>query len=68
MKVGDLVRIDPKCMSILTAKRYNNNPIGLVIWVAKGKRLPEPWGKVKLTDGREYSYPASALEVLNEGR
>ena len=66
MKVGDLVRIDPKCMSILTAKRYNNNPIGLVVWVTN--LHPEPWGKVMLTDGREYSYPASALEVLNESR
>ena len=64
MKVGDLVKIDPNCMSILSAKRYNNNPMGIVIWVTKKRGLPEPWGKVKLTDGREYSYPASVLEII----
>ena len=69
MKIGDFVKIDHKYMSPLTAKRYNNNPMGLVIWVSvKINNHPELWGKVMLTDGRELSFPASVLEVLNESR
>jgi hypothetical protein len=65
MKIGDFVKIDHKYMSPPTAKRYNNNPMGLVTWVWGTSQI---WAKVILTDGREYSYPASVLEVLNESR
>ncbi len=64
MKVGDFVKIDYRYMSPLTAKRYNNNPMGLVImtWNAGSS------GKVMLLDGRELTFPAHVVEVINESR
>ena len=63
MKIGDFVKIDPKYMSPLTAKRYNNNPMGLVVKVWGFDKL---YGRVLLMDGRELTFPAEVVEVLNE--
>ena len=67
MKVGDFVKVDPKYMSPLTARRYNNNPMGLVTWTwgASGT-FGKTWAKVMLTDGRELSFPAQCMEVIND--
>ena len=61
MKVGDLVKIDSKYMSPLTARRYNNSPMGLVIWTWGSSQT---WAKVMLTDGKVLSFPAQCMEVL----
>ena len=65
MKIGDFVKIDYKYMSPLTAKRYNNNPMGLVvlIWGFDGI-----WGKVMLLDGKVLTFPSKCVEVLSESR
>ena len=68
MKVGDFVKIDYKYMSPLTAKRYNNNPMGLVILTWTGKGTGRIWGRVMLVDGRELTFPAEVVEVVNESR
>ena len=65
MKIGDFVKIDYRYMSPLTAKRYNNNPMGLVIWVWGGDKV---WGRVMLVDGRELTFPAEVVEVIDESR
>ena len=61
MKVGDFVKIDPKYMSPLTAKRYNHNPMGVVIltW-----GFSEIWGKVMLLDGKTLTFPSKCVEVI----
>ncbi len=61
MKVGDFVKIDPKYMSPLTAKRYNNSPMGLVVltWGCDGI-----WGKVMLLDGKTLTFPSKCVEVI----
>ena len=59
MKVGDFVKINHKYMSPLTAKRYNDNPMGLVIWVSNNH--PQVWGKVMLVDGCVLSFPTHVL-------
>jgi len=59
MKVGDFVQIDPKYMSPLTARRYNNNPMGLVIWTWGSSQT---WAKVMLTDGKVLSFPAQCMK------
>ena len=71
MKIGDFVKIDHKYMSPLTAKRYNNNPMGLVIWTSNKltkPSAPQGWSKVRLMDGRELSFPWYCMEVINENR
>jgi len=65
MKIGDFVKIDPKYMSPLTAKRYNNSPMGLVIKVWGFEKL---YGRVLLMDGKELTFPAEVVEILNESR
>ena len=60
MKVGDFVKIDYRYMSPLTAKRYNNNPMGLVIMTWNGGSS----GKVMLVDGRELTFPSKCVEVI----
>ena len=61
MKVGDFVKIDHKYMSPLTAKRYNNNPMGLVVWVwARDNQ----YLKVMFPDGIVLSFPAEVVEVM----
>ena len=60
MKVGDFVKIDHKYMSPLTAKRYNNNPMGLVIWIWG---TSQTWAKVMLVDGQVLTFPAQCMEV-----
>ena len=63
MKIGDFVKIDPKYMSPLTARRYNNNPMGLVIWAwARDNQ----YLKVRLLDGRVLTFPAEVVEIVNE--
>ena len=65
MKVGDFVKVDHKYMSPLTAKRYNNNPMGLVVWVwARDNQ----YLKVMFPDGIVLSFPTEVVEVLNESR
>ena len=58
MKVGDFVKIDHKYMSPPTAKRYNNNPMGIVTWVWG---TSQTWAKVMLVDGCVLSFPAHVL-------
>ena len=65
MKIGDFVKIDYRYMSPLTAKRYNNNPMGLVVKVWGFDKL---YGRVLLMDGRELTFPAHVVEVVNEDR
>ena len=65
MKIGDFVKIDHKYMSPLTAKRYNNNPMGLVILVWGDEKV---FGKVRLLDGWVLTFPAEVVEVVNENR
>ncbi len=68
MKIGDFVKIDYRFMSPLTAKRYNNNPMGLVILTWTGKGTEQIWGKVMLLDGWQLTFPAHVVEVVNESR
>jgi len=60
MKIGDFVKIDHKYMSPPTAKRYNNNPMGVVIWVWGTSQI---WAKVVLVDGHVLTFPAQCMDL-----